>query len=170
MVLFNKLKKHPWLYGFIQLLIIMIIYLGVRAYKLKDVITGEAPIIMGQLLDGKQVNLKQYRGNPVLVHFWATWCPVCKFENNNIANISKSLPVLTIASWSESGAEVSKYMKSENLQMPVLVDEDGEWAKLYGVKGVPSSFIVDGNGRIQFVESGYTTEIGLRVRMWWLAN
>jgi len=168
--MFNKLKKRPWLFGFIQLVIIIIIFLGVRAYKLKDAITGEAPIIMGRLLDGQQVNLKQYRGNPVLVHFWATWCPVCKLENGNIANVSKNLPVLTIASWSESGKEVLKYMKNENLQMPVLVDEDGEWAKLYGVKGVPSSFIVDGNGVIQFVESGYTTEIGLRLRMWWLAK
>ena len=166
----RKIKKaslDQWFYpaGFF-----IIIFLAVRAYKSKDAMTGEAPIIEGQLLDGKHINLKQYRGSPVLVHFWATWCPVCKFENDNIADISKDLSVLSIASWSESGAEVSKYMESENLRMPVLVDEDGEWAKLYGVKAVPVSFIVDGNGQIQFMESGYTTETGLRLRMWWLEN
>jgi thiol-disulfide isomerase/thioredoxin len=168
--MFNKLKKHPWLYGFMQLLIVIIIFLSVRAYKLKDAINGEAPIIMGQLLTGQQINLKQYRGHPVLVHFWATWCPICKIENSSIASIANDLPVLTIASWSEGAKEVVEYMHSENLQMPVLLDESGEWAKLYGVKGVPSSFIVDGNGHVQFVTSGYTTELGLRLRMWWLDN
>ena len=59
-------------------------------------------------------------------------------------------------------------MQQENLQYPVIVDADGSIAKTYGVQGVPSSFIISDTGEIKFIEQGYTTEIGLRLRLGWL--
>ena len=57
-------------------------------------------------------------------------------------------------------------MQDNQLIFPVLLDTSGELATSFGVKGVPASFILDPNGEITFVESGYTTELGLRVRLW----
>jgi alkyl hydroperoxide reductase subunit AhpC len=48
-----------------------------------------------------------------------------------------------------------------------LNDEDGWISEKWGVHAVPASFIIDRTGRIRFVEVGYTTEIGLRLRLWW---
>lgn len=162
------LKQHRWLSWLLQLCLIVLVFVAVRGYQLRDAVQGEAPIIHGQLLNGETFNLSNYRGQPVLVHFWATWCPVCKMENSNIAAIAQERRVITVASWSEGAQAVAEYMRQENLDMPVLVDDEGRWARVYGVNAVPSSFILDENGMIQFVESGYTTEIGLRWRLWWL--
>ncbi len=152
----------------LQILLLLLIYFSLRAWKSMDYIKGDAPVINAITLKGKPFDLRQHRSKPILVHFWATWCHICQFENSNIENIAKDYDVITIASWSESATQVKAFLKKENLHLPVIVDEDGEWAKVYGVKGVPASFIVDRKGVIQFIETGYTSEIGLRLRLWWL--
>ncbi len=58
------------------------------------------------------------------------------------------------------------FRRAESVSFPVLNDPDGAIAAHWGVRGVPASFIVDGAGQIRFVEVGYTTEIGLRLRLW----
>ncbi len=163
-------KQHKWFRFVVQLGLLLIIIFSMRAWQSRHSIEGVAPIIVATTLSGQHFDLREQSPKPVLVHFWATWCPVCQFENSNIANLAKDYQVITIASWSEGEAEVSAYLKKENLNMPVIVDEDGEWAKVYGVKAVPASFIIDGEGMIKFVETGYTSESGLRLRMWWLQN
>lgn len=162
------LKQHRWMSWFLQLLLILAIIIGVRAWQLRDAVSGEVPIIRGQLLSGESLNLAEYRGQPVLVYFWATWCPVCKLTNGSIDAIAKDRPVVTIASWVETEQEVVEFLQQKGLEMPVLVDPQGHWARSYGVRGVPASFIVDKEGMVRFVESGYTTEWGLRFRLWWL--
>jgi hypothetical protein len=57
-------------------------------------------------------------------------------------------------------------MQENDLQFPVMLDESGQLASQFGLKGVPASFILSPGGEIIFVETGYTTELGLRVRMW----
>jgi len=154
----------------LQLLLVVAVYLGISLWKVRDAAHGEAPMINDVFMDGQPALLSDYRGKPVMVHFWATWCPVCKLENSNVAAIAKRYPVITIASWSESAAEVKDFMQQHQLHMPVIVDNDGEWAKLYGVKGVPTSFFIDADGRVRLVESGYTTWLGMALRLEWLGG
>ena len=151
----------------IQFGVLLIIIYTIRSCQQVGMVEGMAPMIKDRLLSGELVELKQYRGKPVLIYFWATWCPICKLVNNNIHRIAKDHAVITIAYWPESENEVKQMLQSENLMMPVIVDMDGEWGKLYGVRGVPSSFILGPQGVIQFSEVGYTTEMGLRFRLWW---
>jgi peroxiredoxin len=61
-------------------------------------------------------------------------------------------------------------MGEHGLEMAVLADEDGALARRYGVRGVPTLFVLDGAGRIRFTELGYTTEAGLRLGLWWAAR
>lgn len=160
----NKILKLLMQFAFV-----LLIYFSIRTWQSIDNIQGQAPIILATALTNEEIDSRDFQNKPVLIHFWATWCPICQFENNNIANLAKDYQVITIASWSEGDAQVSEFLKNENLNLPiVIVDEDGEWAKMFAVKGVPSSFIVDGDGVIQFIEKGYTSEIGLRLRLWWL--
>lgn len=171
----HHLSKHPWLGILLQLLLFAIIFLAITSWQTRHAVRGEAPAFSGSLLNGNPVALQNYHGKPLLLHFWASWCPVCKLEQNSITSLADTsvhndFQVLTIASWSGSEADVVKYMRQENLHFPVLVDEDGSIARLYGVQGVPSSFILDARGIIYFVEQGYTTQAGLRLRLWWLKN
>ncbi|MDH5473829.1 MAG: protein disulfide oxidoreductase [Gammaproteobacteria bacterium] len=170
MQLTNWLSRHSWVKIILQLMIVLIVYSGIRTWQQRDVINGKAPNIQGYLLDNQNIELDQHLGEPVLVYFWASWCPVCKMTGGSIDSIAKDYQVITIASWSGDAAAVREYLQDNRLTMPVLVDNEGRWAKQYGIKGVPTSFVIDRAGEIQFIESGYTTEVGLRSRLWWLTK
>ena len=135
----------------------------------RNLIDGPVPEIQGTLLDGQPVQYQTFQGKPLLLHFWATWCRVCKLEQDSINAISKDHNVLTIAMSSGNDKEVKSFLEQNGLNFPVIVDEDGAIAKQFGVSGVPTSFIIDPNGNITFTEVGYTTNWGLRLRLW-MAN
>lgn len=159
-------KRRRWLLWAAQAAVVVALVVGVNWYRTRDAASGPAPVILGTMLSGASVEMQSYRGEPLLVHFWATWCPICRAEESSIASLAHDRPVLTVAMQSGGQAEVATYLRDRQVQFPVVVDEQGAIAQQYGVTGVPASFIVDQHGRIRFVEVGYTTEIGLRVRMW----
>ena len=130
--------------------------------------SGPAPALAGFSLDGQALGLTSAPERPVLVHFWATWCGICKFMDGNIANVAQDHPVITVALDSGGVAPVTAHLAERDLVMPVLLDNDGEISRRWGVRGVPTSFLIDTNGQIRNVTVGYTTELGLRARLLWL--
>ncbi len=127
---------------------------------------GPAPALQGIMLSGEQASLEDFRGKPVLVHFWATWCPICRTEEGSIDSLAADYPVLTVATGSGEAADIRKYLADNDLEFPVLMDESGMLGVRWGIRGVPSSFVVDADGQIRHVAVGYTTELGLRIRLW----
>ncbi len=158
--------RRRWLRRAAEVALVLAVILGVRAYQQRDIVTGPAPALVGVLLDGKVFTLAPIAGQPQLVHFWASWCPICRAEQSSIAALARDYPTVTVAMQSGSDDEVVEYMQKQALSIPVLNDSEGMLAAQWGVRGVPTSFIVDTTGRIRFVEVGYTTEIGLRLRLW----
>jgi peroxiredoxin len=144
----------------------LLLLLGIRAYQKRDMPNGTAPPLAGTDLGGETVSLADYRGKPVLVYFWATWCGVCKAEQHNIDAVTRDLPVLSIASHSGSASEVAAFVRERGITPRVIIDEQGTLASRYGVRAYPSTFVIDAEGEIRHIEVGYTTEIGLRARMW----
>ena len=106
------------------------------------------------------------RETPLVIHFWASWCPICKLEEESIASIAEDYPVITIAMQSGTSLEVEHYLEEQGIDPTTITDPDGTIAHRFGVQGVPTSYIVDQNNKIQFSERGYTTELGLRSRIW----
>ena len=151
----------------VELALILVILFAVRFWVQRDVASGTAPNISAFMLDGQYFDLYQNKPRPILVHFWATWCPVCKLEQLNIENIALDHPVITIAMQSGDDHELSQFMQKEKLSFNVINDESGELSRKYIIRGVPVSFIVNKENKIEFVEVGYTTELGLRMRLWW---
>jgi len=154
-----------WKKILLEVLIIALLYWGIRYYQQQDIVKGQAPVLQGVMLNQKAIDWSDYQGKPLLVHFWATWCRVCQFEQDSIEAIAKDYQVITIASWSDDTRE---YMQKHGLSYPVLDDPQGHWAKRYGISVVPVSFMLDADGKIAFIESGYSSEIGLRLRLGWL--
>ena len=164
-------KKYRWLRLLFEILIIVAIVFAIRAWQQKDMVSGIAPSFQSVMLDGKTVNLEDYNGKPLLLHFWASWCPFCKFEESSLNGIQKDWPVLTVAYQSGDKSDVIKHMKERSIEnWPTIVDQDSRLAELFGVKGVPTSYIIDGNGNIRFTEVGLTSGWGLRLRLWWAEN
>ena len=150
----------------LELVIILMVFFAIKAYMQRDLIDGPAPLIQGTLLTGQPVNLQEIKDQPVLLYFWASWCPVCKLEQDSIDAISEDHNVITVAMNSGSDLEVKAFLEENNLKFPVIVDEHGAIAAQFGVRGVPTSFIIDESGHIAFTEVGYTTSWGLRFRLW----
>jgi thiol-disulfide isomerase/thioredoxin len=150
----------------LEILVILLVFIAIRTYMQRDLAAGPAPQIRGTLIDGQSFNLQSLQGKPVLLYFWATWCPVCKMQNGSVAAISKDHAVITVAMNSGTDLEIDAFLNEKKLDFPALVDDAGSIASQFGVNGVPASFVIDPDGNIAFTEVGYTTEWGLRVRLW----
>lgn len=107
------------------------------------------------------------KNEPILIHFWASWCPTCKVEAPNIQTISENYNVLTVALKSGSDTEIEEYLKSRNLNFNVVNDMDGTITKKFEISIFPTTIIYDKNGEIAFSDVGYTSTLGLWLRMWW---
>ncbi len=160
-----KARKY-FLTGLLYLVIFIVISQGISLWKSRDAQKGNLSGFTVELMDGTRFEISEFSGKPVLLHFWATWCPVCALQEGSVESIAQDYPVVTVASWSEGEAEVKKHMHDKGLTFPVMLDDSGQLARSFGVKGVPASFILSPNGEIAFVETGYTTEVGLRLRLW----
>ncbi len=155
--LLNKLRALNWRSLAINAAIIIVVVTAIRLWQQRDVVAGAAPQLPGVT----------WAKQPTLVHFWATWCPVCRAEQGSIQALARDYPnTITVAMQSGDQAAVDKFMREQSLTFPVINDADGSLSQAWGVHAVPASFIVDGAGQIRFVEIGYTTELGLRLRMW----
>ena len=139
---------------------------AIHLFQTRGVPSGAAPAIESVGLDGSKLSLAQYRGKPVLVHFWATWCGVCKQEEPGIIDFAKDHPVLSVAVQSGDFDKVAAYAQAHHLPYPVVTDPSGQFSDAYGVHAFPTSVILDGEGRVKFAEVGYTSELGLRARLW----
>ncbi len=163
-----KPKKSKWFRYIIDFLIIVMLIIAFRSWQQRAMVSGVAPDFQGVLMNGEIAELKKYRGKPVLLHFWATWCPFCKLEESSITAISKDWQVLTIAYQSGDKAEIEKHLKERGLESwAVISDPESRLGELYGVSSVPTSFIIDANGNIRFREAGLTSAWGLRARLWY---
>ena len=149
-------------------LVLILLFIGVsfavNLYRTWDVRAQPAPELLGITLAGKQFDLAQAE-RPILVHFWATWCPVCKVEEDSIQSLSEDYPVITVAMQSGNAFEVQHYLKEQGLTFPVILDEAGQLAERWGVSGVPASFFVGSDNQIQFAEVGFTSGLGMMARL-----
>jgi len=102
-------------------------------------------------LDGKMVSLSDLKGKVVLVNIWATWCPPCVDEMPSMEKLyrklkGKNFEILAV-SIDESGLKaVAPFMKKSSLTFPALIDSKGTIKTVYGITGIPESFIIDQQG------------------------
>lgn len=111
-----------------------------------------APRFKALDLQGKPVGLSDLQGRVVLLNFWASWCAPCVEEMPALRRLQAALPataftVVALAQDIESG-DVAKFLKDHPVNFPVALDEDNEIARLYKVRGLPVTFLVDKQGRI----------------------
>jgi len=90
-----------------------------------------------------------------IIHFWATWCPVCKFEWSEYDFIEQKHSVLHIVGSSGSDSDVKTYLEKNGLKLSHQInDEAGYIQNLFGVKAYPSTIIVDREGVVRFFKVG----------------
>ena len=81
----------------LEILVVLLDFVAIKTYMQRDLVQGPAPALHDTFIDGQPANLQNLQGKPVLLYFWATWCPVCKMQNGSVAAISRDHPVVTVA-------------------------------------------------------------------------
>ena len=110
-----------------------------------------APIFSLNDINGKIWSLEELKGKVVLVNFWATWCPTCKGEKlslqklSNLTRDKSNFVILTIL-YNDSTRRAVQFMKKNNLNLTLLLDTKQEVSKMYGLTGMPETYIIDKKG------------------------
>ena len=122
-----------------------------KAYKANT----PAPALKLRDLNGKMHNLSAYRGQVVLVNFWASWCPPCLREMPSMQKLTERLagrPFTALAiNMAETPQTIRAFLATKaKINFPVLLDSDGAALKAWRVFVFPTSFIIDANGQIRY--------------------
>lgn len=161
----DKIKKY--LKELIIFVVILTISLNAFSYyKSLDLNKDSLDIDTFTLLTKETYTIP--KDKPILIHFWASWCPICEIEAANIEKISKDYEVLTIAVQSGSNEDIQKYLDEHELSFRVVNDEDGFYSQKFNIKGFPTTLIYDKDKKLRFSEVGYTSTAGLLIRMSWV--
>ncbi|GGJ03146.1 hypothetical protein GCM10007978_45860 [Shewanella hanedai] len=104
---------------------------------------------------GKVHTLAEYKGKPLILHFWATWCPYCKKLQPGLDSIAKDykdadLQVLGISFNEDDGAMPGEMLKKRGIHFPTLINGESV-AKSYGVPGTPTTVFINRAGEIVWV-------------------
>jgi len=125
------------------------------------VIGYPAPDFVLTTLDGEEFKLSAQRGTPVVLNFWATWCPPCRAELPELISASKryagQIGVVGV-NQAEPAATVAKSASELGLPFPIPLDLQGDVSQVYGVRSLPTTFFIDRDGFIRQIQNGPLTE------------
>ncbi|HSH46267.1 MAG TPA: TlpA disulfide reductase family protein [Longimicrobiales bacterium] len=128
----------------------------------------DAPAFTVESLSGGSLSLESLRGQVVMLNIWATWCAPCRLEMPSMQRAydryrDQGLEIVAISVDTDPGVRgpdgaregvVSRFVEELGLTFPVGVDPDGETERLYEVTGLPTTFLIDREGRIRVRELG----------------
>jgi len=165
------IKLKTWQVVAIALLALFTIFITWRVKRLEKsvlertaasvMISKSAPEFTLPALSGDTVSLADYRGKKaVVVSYWASWCGPCKVELPELREFYKryhkadaNFEILAI-SIDEEKADAEKYAAAEKLPFPVLFDPHSKTADAYSVEGIPTTFVIDKDGKIVHAHVG----------------
>ncbi len=117
-----------------------------------------APVLKLKDSDSKETDLAKLRGQWVLVHFWASWCGPCRKEMPTLQRMSQKIPStalrLLLVNTAETDDEVFSFLATIAPELNSLMDRDGKVTELWQPRGLPSSFLVDPQGRLRYLALG----------------
>ena len=107
----NRWRRRLW-----QVALVLVVFWAVQAVMTRDAVKGPAPPLAGWSVQGLYVRLQEVLetagGDPVMVHFWATWCPICRAEMSTIAAVARDHAVITVAMQSDPAALIVQWSLS----------------------------------------------------------
>lgn len=117
-----------------------------------------APQIALPVVGGGTSDLQAERGKVVLVNFWATWCEPCKSEMPGLQQLAQELQGQPFRLYSvdlqEDAEQIESFERDYNLRLFAVMDEDGAVTRAYGVRALPSTFVVDQRGTLKLQRLG----------------
>ncbi|MAS26538.1 MAG: redoxin [Oceanospirillaceae bacterium] len=158
--LLSAARRHSFL---------LISALIVNAAASADSATDKAPVFTLPVLDGsKNVSLADYQGQVVYVDFWASWCGPCRKSLPFIEGVRADLKdqgfeVLAV-NLDEETAPAYDFLQQHPLSFPILHDPSGDTPDSFGLRGMPTSYLIDRDGNIHSVHEGFRTADAEKIR------
>lgn len=156
---------RKWMqYSTLLLLVVLFVYTGIRYVHLKtSAKVGEpAPAFELETVTGEKVSLADFRGKPVVLNFFTTWCGPCIDEMPELesfqARYSGQIPLLVIDR-REPKNRVASFAADNKSKLSFLMDYKDDISRAYGIKGQPETMIIDGNGVVRrYIVGGMTAD------------
>ncbi len=132
---------------------------GWAAQSMKELTDKKpAPEFTLKDMDGKTHQLSDYRGKTVIINFWATWCPPCRAELPSMNRAWKkvkddNIEILAI-NVGEDEDTIFSFLGDNPIDFTVLLDETGDMIKTWPVRGLPTTFVLDSEGRLAYQAIG----------------
>ena len=108
---------------------------------------------------GQAVSLAQYKGQVVMINFWASWCGPCRTEMPLLESIYKKYNKMGFTmlgvNVEPNSQAANDWLKATPVSFPILYDTDSKVSKLYDVAGMPSTVIIDRTGKLRVLHRGY---------------
>lgn len=122
-------------------------------------ISGKAPDFTLKSRDGKNLRLSDYRGQVVMINFWASWCGPCRQEMPLLEDMYKrygklGFTILGVNVDTDSTKAIN-YLKDVQVTFPIVYDTGNTVSKSFNVNAMPTTVIVDRNGNMRFLHQGY---------------
>lgn len=141
-----------------------------------------APEFTLENLSGQKVSLSSFKGRPLLINFWATWCGPCKLETPWLVELqneyaSKGFTIIGISTedddlkpddkegWAHDKAAIAKFVKDEHMQYPVLINGDSLATQYGGLDAMPTSVYVNPEGKVVAVQLGITSKADMETNI-----
>ena len=128
------------------------------AAELKPWKGGATPPLSLRSLDGRAVDLRDFRGRVVVVNWWATWCEPCREEIpslERLRNLLQDHPFdVLMVNFGEPASTVSSFIAKLGVSVPVALDPEKSNAAKWRVNGLPTTFLIDARGRIRYSSFG----------------
>ncbi|MHC4416259.1 MAG: TlpA family protein disulfide reductase [Planctomycetota bacterium] len=118
--------------------------------------------------DGREHSLSEYRGQLVVLDFWATWCPHCRRAMPSVQQMhdqysDRGVAVLAINCRDKANADPVGFVRGRGFTYPVLLDGN-KIAPKYQVRGIPSFYVIAPDGRLLFKQSGFSAQVEQTIR------
>ena len=99
---------------------------------------------------GEEMRLSQLKGKPVLLHFWASWCPPCRHEMPAMSRWARAHPEVRVVmvSLDRDMEDAKAFYARKNITMPLYLGDQRK-AMALGVRGLPTTIVIDAEGRLK---------------------
>jgi len=157
------MKQVPVLYWLMMVILVAGILLGPVGLQAAPRIGQAAPSFKVTTLSGQQVSLEQYRGQVLVLDFFATWCQPCRLSIPHLVEMNKKyakqgLRVLGISADEDGEGDVKAFAGQNHITYPIALAGESTLAD-FGVRAVPVMFLIDKKGRVVEVFRGFTDEV-----------
>lgn len=163
----ERIRRIRWRRLLVELALGAALFWAILAWQGRNLLDAgrPAPPLALPTLDGGYLDLAELRGRKVVVVFWAPWCGVCKAEMPTLRGLAADgVPVVAVALAYPDRTAVERFASRHAEGLPVLLGTERTAAD-WSVQAYPTLYVVDERGRIEHAVVGYTTGIGLRLRL-----